>query len=165
MPSIRNLRRVVGAALAAGALLAPAVASADDQNVYNAFHNSHPRFKELRRDFERGEDNWARSEWRDPSEAYSALRKTQRLAEVVMERLRERKTSTTTGEKARRRSVRGINHRRKWSVTMRKAIEAFMRYDGSMYIELKDRAEGYLDTAQRYEEKAQQLWEQTDVKG
>ncbi len=155
--------RKIAIATAAVALLAPATASADDQNVYNAFHNSHPRFQELRRDFERGEDNWARSEWRDPSEAYSALRKTQRLAEVVMERLRERKTSTTNGEKARRRSVRGINHRRKWSVTMRKAIEAFMRYDGAMYIELKDRAEGYLDTAQRYEAKAQEYWKKTDV--
>ena len=81
------MRFAVALALVA-ALALPSVAAADDQSIYNAFHKSHPRFKQLRQDFERGERHWEDSSYKDPDAAYAACRKTAALAKAVSDRIR-----------------------------------------------------------------------------
>ena len=150
--------------MACGALVLPAIASADDQSVYNAFHHSHPRFKQLRRDFDRGEQHWENSNYQDPNEAYSACRKTANLARVIKKRMQSRHTSSTTGAKARNRAVRGIEYRKRWADAERTAIESFMNFDGAGYISRHRKAKEYQDRYQRYEELAFELFHKAGVK-
>ena len=76
----RQIRRSAVGAIAAGALLVPASASADDQSIFNLWHQTRPTFQHLRRDFERGERRWENSSYRKPGKALAAARKTSRLA-------------------------------------------------------------------------------------
>ena len=150
--------------LVAGALLLPAAASADDQAVYNVFHRTHPRFQKLRRDFERGERHWENSNYSDPSDAYAACRKTAELARRVKKRMQDRHVSTTTGAKARNRSVTAVEYRKRWADAERTAIESFMDFDGYNYIRRHRKAKEYRAKFQHYEELAQKLWKQAGVK-
>jgi hypothetical protein len=149
--------------LVAGALLLPAAASADDQAVYNVFHRTHPRFQKLRRDFERGERHWENSNYSDPSDAYAACRKTAELARRVKKRMQDRHVSTTTGAKARNRSVTAVEYRKRWADAERTAIESFMDFDGEGYIRLHRNARKHIARAQDYEARAQRLFEQAGV--
>jgi len=145
------------------ALTFPVAAAADDQSIYNAFHSSHPRFKQLRKDFERGEQHWVDSNYKDPDAAYRACRKTASLAEKVSDRIRKKTSSSTTGEEARDLVMKALNHRRLWADAERGAIEAFMRLDGDGYLRRREKAKKYIARAQRYEEKAQKLFKQAGV--
>ena len=151
-------------ALAAACALAfPIAASADDQSIYNAFHTSHPRFKQLRRDFEAGERHWQDSNYKDPNDAYAACRKTAALAQKVSDRIRKKPSSSTKGERARDDVMKALNHRRLWADDERTAIEAFMRFDGDAYIRRHHQAKKDIATAQHYEKEAQKLFEQAGV--
>jgi hypothetical protein len=156
-------RAAVGLALGA-ALAVPATASADDQSVYNTFHRTHPRFKELKRDFERGERHWENSQYTDPGPAYSACKKTSGLVHIVNKRMSSKKTSSTTGEKARNRAISGLSYRRRWADAERSAIRAFMNFDGYNYIRLHRKAKGYRERFQRYEKLAFELFKKAGVK-
>ena len=145
------------------ALLFPIAAAADDQSIYNAFHKSHPRFKQLREDFKKGEQHWVDSGYKDPSRAYRACRKTAALAQTVSDRIRPKKSSTALGEKARDNVMRALNHRRKWADAERTAIEAFMRFDGDGYLRRREKAKRYIARAQDYEAEAQKQFEQAGV--
>jgi hypothetical protein len=151
------------AAAAALALAFPVAALADDQSIYNAFHSSHPRFKELRRDFESGERHWANSGYKDPEPAYTACRRTAALADKVSDRIRKKASSSPTGEEARDNVMRGLNHRRRWANAERHAIQAFMRFDGDGYNRGREQARKDIARAQRYEEKAKKLFKQAGV--
>src|SRR4051794_3926784 len=96
----RGIRRIAVLATVAGALALPAAASADDQSVYNSFHFSHPRFKQLRRDFEHGERRWENSGYQDPSEANRACRRTVDLSHKVVDKMQAKHTSTDLGRSA-----------------------------------------------------------------
>jgi hypothetical protein len=148
---------------AACALAFPVAASADDQSIYNDFHTSHPRFKQLRRDFEKGERHWEDSNFQDPSDAYSACRKTAALAQKVSDRIRPKTSSSTKGKQARDDVMSALNHRRLWADHERHAIEAFMRTDGDTYLRLHHQAKKDIATAQHYEKEAQTLFEQAGV--
>jgi hypothetical protein len=150
--------------MAAGALLVPAVASADDQSVYNTFHNTHPRFKKLRRDFDRGERHWENSQYSDPSDAYRACKRTAGLARLVIKRMKAKHSSTTTGAKARNRALRGIEYRKRWADAERLAIQSFMAFDGYNYIRRHRKAKKYQERYQRYEDLAFKLFKQAGVK-
>jgi hypothetical protein len=156
------MRPAAGAAVAL-ALVFPIAAAADDQSIYNAFHKSHPRFKKLRRDFEKGEQHWVHSNYKDPDQAYRACRATASLAEKVSDRIRPKTSSSTAGEKARDLVMRALNHRRKWADAERTAIEAFMRFDGDTYLRRHHKAKEYIARAQDYETKAQKLFKQAGV--
>ena len=164
MLKMRSLRASLLVLVAAGALIAPAAASADDQSVYNTFHNTHPRFQELRREFERGERHWENSGYSDPDAAYRACRRTAAKERVVKKRMQAKKTSSTTGSKARNRAVSGLEYRKKWADASRLAIEKFMQFDGYNYIRLHRKAKKYIARAQRYEEQAQKLFKKAGVK-
>jgi hypothetical protein len=156
--------RYAAIALAAACALAfPIAASADDQSIYNAFHTSHPRFKELRHDFEAGERHWEDSNFKDPSDAYAACRKTAALAKKVSDRIRGKTSSSSKGERARDDVMKALNHRRLWADHERTAIEAFMRTDGDTYLRLHHQAKKDIATAQQYEKEAQKLFEQAGV--
>jgi hypothetical protein len=159
-----RIRRSAALLMAGGALLVPAVASADDQSVYNTFHNSHPRFKKLKRDFDRGERHWENSGYSDPNDAYRACEKTSGLAKLVIKRIRAKHTSTTTGEKARNRAVKSIIYRKRWADAERSAIKSFMAFDGASYISRHRKAKDYRDKYQRYEELAFKLFKKAGVK-
>ena len=159
MPSLARALAVVAALALAG----PAAATADDQSIYNAFHRSHPRFKQLREEFERGEDHWVRSNYKDPDPACKACRATAALAEKVSDTIRPKKSSSTAGEKAHDLVMRALNHRRKWADSERTAIEAFMRFDGDGYLRRHHRAKAYIARAQDYEARAQKLFERAGV--
>src|SRR5205085_8158465 len=148
------MARILIAVAVAGALLLPAAASADDQSVYNLWHTTHPRFVKLRRDFEKAERHWENSSYRDPGPAYKAARKTEALARKISGRLKADTTSSTTGTKARSAALRGLNHRRKWAEAERRAIEAFMRFDGDGYLRFHGDAKTYIRRAQKYEKEA-----------
>ena len=151
------------AAAVAIAILAPASAAADDQSVYDLWHTTHPRFVKLRRDFEKAERHWENSSYRDPGPAYKAARKTEALARKISSRLKADTTSSTTGTKARSEALRGLNHRRKWAEAERRAIEAFMRFDGDGYLRFHDNAKTYIRRAQKYEKEAKKLFRQAGV--
>jgi hypothetical protein len=156
-------RRIALALAVVAALAFPVAAAADDQSIYNAFHTSHPRFKQLRQDFERGEQHWVNSGWKDPDQAYTACRRTASLAEKVSGRIRKKTSSSAIGEQARDNVMRALNHRRLWANAERDAIKAFMRFDGDGYNRGKERARKYIARAQRYEEKAQKQFQQAGV--
>ena len=59
--------------------------------------------------------------------------------------------------------MRALNHRRKWADSERTAIEAFMRFDGDGYLRRHRRAKDDIAAAQRYEAKAQKLFERAGV--
>lgn len=152
------------AALALVAALAfPTAAAADDQSIYNAFHKSHPRFKQLRQDFERGERHWEDSNYKDPDAAYKACRKTAALAKLVSGRIRTKTSSSSAGERARDDVMKALNHRRRWADDERTAIEAFMRFDGDGYLRRHHRAKEDIADAQRLEHEAQKLFVQAGV--
>jgi hypothetical protein len=159
-----RIRRTLVALVAGGALLVPSVASADDQSVYNTFHNSHPRFKKLKRDFDRGERHWENSGYTDPEDAYRACRKTAGLARLIIKRLEGKKSSTTTGQKAKNRALKGISFRKRWADAERLAIKSFMDFDGYNYIRRHRKAKEYRDKYQRYEELAFKYFKQAGVK-
>jgi hypothetical protein len=159
-----RIRRAAAALVAGAVLLVPAAASADDQSVYNTFHNTHPRFKKLKRDFERGERHWENSNYTDPDDAYRACRKTAGLARLVLKRLKAKHTSTLTGEKAKNRALKGITYRKRWADAERLAIQAFMDFDGYNYIRRHRKAKEYRDKFQRYEKLAFQLFYKAGVK-
>jgi hypothetical protein len=150
--------------MAGSALVVPAVATADDQSVYNTFHNTHPRFKKLKREFEHGERHWENSNYSDPSEAYRACEKTSGLAKLAIKRIEAKHTSTTTGAKARNRALRGISYRKRWADAERSAIKSFMAFDGAGYISKHRQAKKYRDSFQRYEELAFKLFKKAGVK-
>jgi hypothetical protein len=160
----RFLRPSVVVLVAAGALLLPAAASADDQSVYNSFHFSHPRFVKLRKEFEKGERHWVNSSYSDPGPAYSACNKTAGLARLVKKRIGKKTTSTTLGAKARNRVKSALDNRRSWADSERLAIKAFMNFDGYNYIRLHRKAKKYIARVQRYEEQARTLFKQAGVK-
>jgi hypothetical protein len=155
--------RIALALAVVAALAFPVAASADDQSIYNAFHSSHPRFKQLRQDFERGEQHWASTSYKDPEPAYKACRRTASLAEKVSDRIRNKASSSATGEEARDNVMRALNQRRRWANAERHAIEAFMRFDGDGYNNGREQARKYIARAQRYEERAQKLFKQAGV--
>lgn len=163
MPQNR-IRRTAAALVLGGALLVPAAATADDQSVYNTFHNSHPRFKELKRDFDRGERHWENSGYRDPEDAYRACRKTAGLARLILKRLDRKKTSSTLGQKGKNRALKGISFRKRWADAERLAIESFMNFDGAGYISRHRKAKEYRAKYQRYEELAFKYFHQAGVK-
>lgn len=164
MLRITKARRVALALAVTTALALPAAASADDQSVYNSFHSSHPRFQELRRDFERGRQHWEDSNWRDPSDAYRACRRTVSLAHKVVAKMQGKHTSSDTGTDARRRAVLGVKYRGRWADAEQRAIKAFMDFDGNGYIDLDRKAQKHLARAQSYEAEAQKLFKQAGVK-
>jgi hypothetical protein len=151
------------ALVAAGALFAPATASADDQSIYNAFHTSHPRFVQLRHDFDKAEQHWQDSGFSDPGPAYKATRRTASLARRVSDGIRHKTTSTAIGAKARARVMSALNQRRRWADTERHAIEAFMSFDGDGYLRLRRQAKPYPARWQRYEKQARELFKQAGV--
>src|SRR5438094_5585295 len=151
------------AAAVAIAILAPAAASADDQSVYDLWHSTHPRFVKLRRDYEKAERHWENSSYKDPQPAYRAARKTEALSRKISTRLKADTTSSTTGAKARSEALRGLNHRRKWAEAERRAIEAFMRFDGDGYLRFHGDARTYIRRAQKYEKEAKRLCDQAGV--
>src|SRR2546423_11031679 len=151
------------AAAVAIAILAPATAAADDQSVYDLWHTSHPRFVKLRRDFEKAERHWENSSYKDPGPAYRAARKTEALARKISSRLKADTTSSATGTKGRSEALRGLNHRRKWAEAERRAIEAFMRFDGDGYLRFHGDAKTYIRRAQNDEKEAQKLFKAAGV--
>jgi hypothetical protein len=155
--------RIALALAVVAALAFPVAAAADDQSIYNAFHSSHPRFKQLRRDFEAGERHWVNSNYKDPEAAYRACRKTAALAQKVSDRIRNKTSSSAAGEEARDLVMKAVNHRRRWADAERTAIEAFMRFDGDAYINRREKAKKYIARAQKYEEQAQKRFKQAGV--
>jgi hypothetical protein len=149
--------------VAALALTLPASAAADDQSVYNSFHFSHPRFQELRRDFEKGEQHWENSGYQEPGDAYRACRRTASLSRKVREKMQAKQTSSEVGSDARRRAVLGLKYRKRWADAERGAIEAFMDFDGDAYIRLHRKAREHISRAQDYEAEAQKLFKQAGV--
>jgi hypothetical protein len=147
----------------AAAVALPGVAAADDQSVYDAFHHSHPRFKELRREFEQGERHWEDSGYKDPDPAFKALNKTAGLAKLVKERMAKRQTSSALGDKARTAATSGIENRRKWARSEGLAIRAFMHFDGEEYLRRRDDADRYIRRAQKDEDKAFELFRRAGV--
>jgi hypothetical protein len=163
---VGRLRHIRGAAVAlalAGALVAPASAAADDQSIYNAWHTSHPRFKQLRQDFEKGERHWENSGYKDPDAAYKACRSTVALAKNVNARMAKKTTSSAPGAEARTHATKGLDDRRRWADSERRAIEAFMRFDGDGYLRLHRKAKKYIGRAQDHEDAARKLWKQAGV--
>jgi hypothetical protein len=160
----RNLRRLAAALVAGCVLAVPATASADDQSVYNSFHFSHPRFVELRKEFEKAERHWVDSGYSDPGPAYSACYKTRNLAHLVKKRISKKTTSSTLGSKGRNRVLSALDNRRGWADAERLAIRAFMRFDGYNYIRLHRKAKRYIERVQRYEEQARQYFKKAGVK-
>jgi hypothetical protein len=157
-------RRAFGAGLAVAVALAlPAVAAADDQSVYNSFHFSHPRFKKLREDFDRGFAHWEDSQYREPGDAYRACRRTATLSRKVVAKMQVKEVSSETGAQARRAAVLGLKDRRRWADAERTAIEAFMDFDGATYIERRRKARKYIARAQDHEADAQKLFKQAGV--
>src|SRR5436190_19905404 len=144
MPNRRSFGRCAAAATISVALAAPAAASADDQSIYNKFHETHPRFQKLRRDFDHGERHWENSQFSDPGRAYLACRRTAKLAKRVNAKLAAKQTSSTTGAKARNRAMSGLSARRSWADAERLAIHAFMRFDGYNYIRLHRKAKKFI---------------------
>jgi hypothetical protein len=163
MPPKRRSRRWTLGLVAALALTLPASAAADDQSVYNSFHFSHPRFQELRRDFERGEQHWENSGYQEPGDAYRACRRTASLSRKVREKMQAKQTSSEVGSDARRRAVLGLKYRKRWADAERGAIEAFMDFDGDDYIRLHRKAREHISRAQDYEAEAQKLFKQAGV--
>jgi hypothetical protein len=164
MPRTGQLRRLAVAAVALAALAGPAPAAADDQSVYAAWHASHPRFVNLRHDFDRAEKHWESSGYSDPGPAYRAARKTVALAKKVTAGLQKDVTSTSLGARARSVALKGLNHRRKWADAERRAIVAFMRFDGDGYLRLHRDAKTYIHRAQRFEKQAGELFRKAGVK-
>jgi hypothetical protein len=163
MPSMRHLQRSAAVAVAAGALIVPALAAADDQSVYDAWHASHPRFVKLRHDFDKAERHWENSGYADPGPAYKAARKTVALAKKVTVGLQKDVTSSSAGAKARSVALKGLNHRRKWADAERRAIVAFMHFDGDGYLRLHGAAKKYIHRAQKLEKQARELFKQAGV--
>jgi hypothetical protein len=164
MPEPRKSRRRGAAGLVAAlALTLPASAAADDQSIYNSFHSSHPRFQELRRDFERGEQHWEDSGYQEPGDAYRACRRTASLSRKVRDKMQAKSTSSETGSEARRRAVLGLKYRKRWADAERRAIENFMAFDGDDYIRLHRNAREHIARAQDYEAEAQKLFKQAGV--
>ena len=157
------MARILIAVAVAGALLLPAAASADDQLVYNLWHTTHPRFVKLRKDFEKAERHWENSSYTDPKPAYKAARKTESLSRKVSSELKADTTSSSAGAQARSVALKSLNHRRKWAEAERRAIEAFMRFDGDGYLRLHGDAKTYIRRAQRYEKEAQKLFKPAGV--
>lgn len=145
------------------ALALPASAAADDQSVYNSFHFSHPRFKELRRDFERGEQHWESSGYQEPGDAYRACRRTASLSRKVRDKMQAKQTSSDAGSDARQQAVLGLKYRKRWADAERRAIEEFMDFDGESYIRLHRNAREHIARAQDYEAEAQKLFKQAGV--
>jgi hypothetical protein len=160
----QNRRRWTAGLIAMVALALPAVASADDQSVYNTFHFSHPRFQKLRQDFEKGEQHWENSGYQEPGDAYRACRRTASLAGKVVEKMQAKHTSTEVGASARNRAVNGIKYRKRWADAERLAIESFMDFDGEGYIRRHRKAREYIARAQDLEAEAQKLFKQAGVK-
>ena len=157
------MARIAIAAALTGALLLPAAASADDQSVYDLWHSTHPRFVKLRKEFEKAERHWENSSYTDPKPAYKAARKTESLSRKVSSELKADTTSSTTGASARANALRGLNHRRKWAEAERRAIEAFMRFDGDGYLRFHGDAKTYIRRAQKFEKEAQKLFKAAGV--
>ena len=157
------MARIPIAVAVAGALLLPAAASADDQSVYNLWHTTHPHFVKLRKDFEKAERHWESSSYSDPKPAYRAARKTESLATKVSSELKTDTTSSSTGAQARSVALKSLNHRRKWAEAERRAIEAFMRFDGDGYLRYHGDARTYIRRAQKYEKEAKRLFDQAGV--
>jgi hypothetical protein len=161
---IRKSSGLLGAVAAATLLALPAIASADDQSVYNSFHFSHPRFQKLREDFDRGERHWENSGYEDPDDAYRACRRTADLSKKVRAKMQAKETSSEVGSDARRHAVLGLKYRKRWADAERRAIEAFMRFDGEEYIRLHRKARDHIARAQDYEAEAQKLFKRAGVK-
>jgi hypothetical protein len=159
----RHLAGWAAGLLAALAFTLPAGAAADDQSVYNSFHNSHPRFQKLRRDFERGEQHWENSGYQEPGDAYRACRRTASLSRKVRDKMQAKQTSSDVGSDARRHAVLGLKYRKRWADAERGAIEKFMDFDGEGYIRLHRRARDHIARAQDYEAEAQKLFKQAGV--
>jgi hypothetical protein len=159
----RSRRGFAAGLVAVLALTLPAAAAADDQSVYNSFHFSHPRFQELRRDFERGEQRWESSGYEEPGDAYRACRRTASLSRKVRDRMQGKTTSSETGTAARERAVLGLKYRKRWADAERRAIESFMDFDGSEYIRLHRKAREHIARAQDYEAEAQKLFKKAGV--
>jgi hypothetical protein len=164
MLRIRRLGVAVAALAATAVVLAPATAAADDQSVYDAWHTAHPRFVKLRHDFDKAERHWENSGYKDPDPAYKAARRTVALAKKVTAALQRDVTSTAAGSKARSVALKGLNHRRKWADAERRAIVAFMRFDGDGYLRLHDDAKTYIHRAQKFEKQAGKLFKEAGVK-
>jgi hypothetical protein len=163
MPRIPQLRRAALALAGAAALAVPALAVADDQSVYDTWHTTHPRFVKLRHDFDRAQRHWEDSGYRDPEPAYRATRKTSKLANAVSDRLKKDSTSSKAGAEARALALRGLNHRRKWADAERRAIQAFMRFDGDGYLRLHDDAKTYIHRAQKFEKQARERFKKAGL--
>jgi hypothetical protein len=161
--STQRRRRWALGVVAVLALTLPATAAADDQSVYNSFHFSHPRFQELRRDFERGEQRWENSGYQEPGDAYRACRRTASLSRKVRDKMQAKETSSETGSEARERAVLGLKYRKRWADAERRAIEEFMDFDGEAYIRLHRNAREHIARAQDYEAQAQKLFKQAGV--
>ena len=158
----RSRRCAIGL-VAAFALALPASAAADDQSIYNSFHSSHPRFQELRRDFERGRQRWEDSQFQEPGDAYRACRRTASLSRKVRDKMQAKTPSSEVGSEARRHAVLGLKYRKRWADAERRAIEAFMDFDGAEHIELRRKARKHIARAQEYEAEAQKLFKQAGV--
>ena len=157
------MARITIAIMVAGALLLPGAAAADDQSVYDLWHTSHPRFVKLRKDFEKAERHWENSSYTDPGPAYKAARKTESLARRISSKLKADTTSSSTGAQGRSVALKGLNDRRKWAEAERRAIEAFMRFDGDGYLRYHGDAKTYIRRAQKYEKEAQKLFKAAGV--
>ena len=87
----------------------------------------------------------------------AALGRTPADEQVVMIR------AGSAGAQARSVALKSLNHRRKWAEAERRAIEAFMRFDGDGYLRFHGDAKTYIRRAQRYEKEAQKLFKAAGV--
>ena len=78
--------------------------------------------------------------------------------------LGKKTTSSSAGAQARRAAMKGLTKRRWWGIHERRAIRAFMRFDGYGYIKWHRKAKHEIVAAQRYEKRAWQLFRKAGVK-
>jgi hypothetical protein len=88
-------------ATVAAAAAVPQVASAADQDVYNAYVSRDSDFARLGKAFRAGERRWRRSHFRRPGKALRAARETQKLIDAVAAAVTAQASSSAAGERGK----------------------------------------------------------------
>jgi hypothetical protein len=136
------------------ALLAPAIAAADDASVYAAWTSRADESKQLSARWDTAFKRWKRSNLRDWKTMYEANQAVARLAHEIDRAVAAEPSSTAGGQRAKAAVQASLrNYRRSYLLLARATREAGARkYDTAM--RLIQRAARYDRSATRYVRKA-----------
>jgi uncharacterized ParB-like nuclease family protein len=110
LPRVRRVLALVIVAAAAAALLAPAVASASDQSVYDAYVSHDSDFAKLGKQFKRDVKRWTDSGYKRRRPVLKDITKIRKLIATVTGAIKAEAPSSANGKHAKAAALASVRY-------------------------------------------------------